>query len=361
MSQLNRGRIQRVLEHMTQAGVEQMIVTSPVSIFYLTGEMVHPGERCLALYLNTDGNVTLVVNQLHNYIRLDGAKVVFFHDTEDPVAILAKEVKPGKLGIDKEWPARFLIRMMELRPDAPVINGSVFVDMTRMVKDAEEQEKLRRSSAMNDRVVAKSIEAIQEGLSEVDLAEKVNAFFAAEGAAVKNLCIVAYGKYCAIPHHGPSKEVFLQPGDNVLFDIGKSLDGYYCDMTRTVCYQSPTALQKEVYQIVLEANLAAIEAVKPGVRACDVDAAARKIIEKAGYGEYFTHRTGHNIGIEVHEWPDISSTNDMPLVPGMCFSIEPGVYLPDSVGVRIEDLVIVTQTGCEVLNHYPKQLQIVGA
>lgn len=360
MSQLNRTRINNVLKRMAEAGVEQMIVTSPISIFYLTGEMVHPGERCLALYLNTDGNVTLVVNQLHNYIKLDGAKVVFFHDTEDPVAILAKEVKPGKLGVDKEWPARFLIHMMELRPDAPVMNGSIFVDMTRMVKDAEEQEKLRRSSAMNDRVVAKSIEAIQEGLSEVDLAEKVNEFFAAEGAAVKSLCIVAYGKYCAIPHHGPSKEVFLQPGDNVLFDIGKNLDGYYSDMTRTVCYKSATDLQRKIYDLVLEANMAAIAAVKPGVRACDVDAAARNVIAKAGYGEYFTHRTGHNIGIEVHEWPDISSTNEMPLVPGMCFSIEPGIYLPDSVGVRIEDLVIVTENGCEVLNHYTKDFQIVG-
>lgn len=97
-----------------------------------------------------------------------------------------------------------------------------------------------------------------------------------------------------------------------------------------------------------------------GVRACDVDAAARNVIAKAGYGEYFTHRTGHNIGIEVHEWPDISSTNEMPLVPGMCFSIEPGIYLPDSVGVRIEDLVIVTENGCEVLNHYTKDFQIVG-
>ena len=103
MSQLNRTRVNNVLKRMAEAGVEQMIVTSPISIFYLTGEMVHPGERCLALYLNTDGNVTLVVNQLHNYIKLDGAKVVFFHDTEDPVAILAKEVKPGKLGVDKEW------------------------------------------------------------------------------------------------------------------------------------------------------------------------------------------------------------------------------------------------------------------
>lgn len=360
MSKLNRTRVDNVLKRMSQAGVEQMIVTSPVSIFYLTGEMIHPGERCLALYMNTKGNVTLVLNQLFKHVSVEGAKVVLFQDTEDPVGILAKEVLPGKLGVDKEWAARFLIHMMELRPDAPVINGSVFVDMTRMVKDAEEQEKLRRSSAMNDRVVAKSIAAISESLSEVQLAEKVNEFFAAEGAAVRSLCIVAYGTNCAIPHHGSAKDVFLKPGDNVLFDIGKNFGGYYCDMTRTVCYKEASALQKEIYKIVLEANMAAIAAVKPGVRACDVDAAARDVIVKAGYGEYFTHRTGHNIGIEVHEWPDISSTNDMPLVPGMCFSIEPGIYLPDSVGVRIEDLVIVTENGCENLNHYTKELQIVG-
>ena len=156
---------------------------------------------------------------------------------------------------------------------------------------------------MNDRVLAKSIEAIQEGLSEVDLAEKVNEFFAAEGAAVKSLCIVAYGKYCAIPHHGPSKEVFLQPGDNVLFDIGKNLDGYYSDMTRTVCYKSATDLQRKIYDLVLEANMAAIAAVKPGVRACDVDAAARNVIAKAGYGEYFTHGLGHSLGLDIHEEP----------------------------------------------------------
>ncbi len=360
MSVVNFTRIGRVRKRMEEGGIGQIVVTSPVSIYYLTGEMVHPGERCLALYIDLGGNTVLIVNRLHEYIRLEGAKVVFYSDKDDPVKILSNEVKPGKLGVDKEWQARFLIRLMELRPDVSPVNGSVFVDMTRMVKDEDEIEKLRLSSRMNDRVIKKSVEAIDEGLSEADLAAKVNEFFAAEGASVHSLCIVAYGKYCAVPHHGPSKDVFLRPGDNVLFDIGKSLGGYYSDMTRTVFYKRAGELQRKIYDIVLRANLAAIEAVRPGARACDVDAAARNVIAKAGYGEYFTHRTGHNIGIEVHEWPDISSTNEMPLLKGMCFSIEPGIYLPGSVGVRIEDLVVVTENGCEVLNRYTKEPQIVG-
>lgn len=360
MSQLNRARVDRVLQKMAADGVEQMVVTSPVSIFYLTGAMAHPGERFQAMYMNTKGNITLILNNLFRHVQVDGAKIVFYQDTDNPIAILGKEVLPGKLGVDKDWPARFLLPLMQLRPDAPILNGSIYVDATRMVKDADEQEKLRRASAMNDIVIKQSIEAISEEYTELQLAEKVNEFFAAQGAAVKSLCIVAYGTNCAIPHHGASKDVHLKPGDNVLFDIGKNLDGYYCDMTRTVTYKHATDLQKKIYNIVLEANLAAIAAVKPGVRACDVDAAARDIITKAGYGEYFTHRTGHNIGIEVHEWPDISALNEMPLEEGMCFSIEPGIYLPDSVGVRIEDLVIVTKDGCENLNHYTKDFQIVG-
>ncbi len=155
-------------------------------------------------------------------------------------------------------------------------------------------------------------------------------------------------------------EVFLQPGDNVLFDIGKNLDGYYSDMTRTVCYKSATDLQRKIYDLVLEANMAAIAAVKPGVRACDVDAAARNVIAKADTASILPTVPAIISALRFHEWPDISSTNEMPLVPGMCFSIEPGIYLPDSVGVRIEDLVIVTENGCEVLNHYTKDFQIVG-
>ncbi|MBQ3241820.1 MAG: aminopeptidase P family protein [Oscillospiraceae bacterium] len=360
MSRVNQERVNRVLQRMAKDNVEQIIITSPVSMRYLTGEYIDSSwERCGALYLNNRGNITAVINQLQKYIQIEGANVIHYHDTEDPIAILAKQVLPGKLGVDKQWPARYVLHLMELCPNNPLINGSPYMDMTRMVKEPEEQEKLRLSSAMNDRVVAKSIQAIQEGLSEVDLAEKVNEFFAAEGAAVRNLCLVQFGENCAIPHHGAAKDVFLKPGDNVLFDIGKNLNGYYSDMTRTVVYKEATDFQKEIYDIVLQANLAAIDAVKAGVRACDVDAAARDIITKAGYGEYFTHRTGHNIGIEVHEWPDIAATNEMPLEAGMCFSIEPGIYIPGKIGVRIEDLVIVTENGCENLNHYTKEFQVI--
>lgn len=161
------------------------------------------------------------------------------------MAILAKEVKPGKLGVDKEWPARFLIHMMELRPDAPVMNGSIFVDMTRMVKDAEEQEKLRRSSAMNDGWWPNPLRRSRKGCQKwIWLRRSMN--FSRRRAPQSKAC-ASWLMANTAPSRttGPSKEVFLQPGDNVLFDIGKNLDGYYSDMTRTVCYKSATDLQRK--------------------------------------------------------------------------------------------------------------------
>ena len=132
------------------------------------------------------------------------------------------------------------------------------------------------------------------------------------------------------------------------------------DMTRTVFWKHVSDKDRKVYETVLAANLAAEAMIKPGVRCCDIDAAGRKIIEDAGWGPYFTHRLGHNIGLEGHEWPDIGPLETREVVPGMCFSVEPGIYLPDDMGVRIEDLVIVTEDGVEVINHYTKELQVIG-
>ena len=145
----------------------------------------------------------------------------------------------------------------------------------------------------------------------------------------------------------------------VLLDVGGIYDGYCSDMTRTFFTAEPTEEERKVYELVRAANEAAEAIIKPGVRLCDIDAAARNVIAAAGYGEQFTHRLGHFIGLEDHEFGDVSSNFDRPVEEGMCFSIEPGVYLEGKFGVRIEDLVIVTKDGCEVLNHYPKQLKVL--
>ena len=160
------------------------------------------------------------------------------------------------------------------------------------------------------------------------------------------------------PHHEPGNAT-LKEGDSVILDIFAPVNHYWCDMTRTVFYKTVSPEQKKVYEIVKAANLAGINAVKPGVPLKDIDYAARKVIEDAGYGQYFTHRLGHGIGLDVHEPPDCSAASDAIAEPGMCFSIEPGIYLPGKWGVRIEDLVVVTEDGIEVLNSFTKDLQII--
>ena len=170
--------------------------------------------------------------------------------------------------------------------------------------------------------------------------------------------IVLAGDNAANPHGAPGERKIV-PNELVLFDLGVIWKGYCSDATRTVAYQKPTALQEKIYQIVLEAQLAAQNFVRPGVTAAQIDQVARNVIEKAGYGKYFNHRLGHGIGTTVHEFPSLVEGNDLVIEEGMCFSIEPGIYIPGEVGVRIEDCVHVTHNGCESFTQTPKELQII--
>ena len=170
--------------------------------------------------------------------------------------------------------------------------------------------------------------------------------------------IVSFGDHAADPHHEPDDTPFV-PGDMVLFDVGCKRDWYCSDMTRTFFSAEPTEHQRAVYDAVRRANEEAEKIVRPGVTFAEIDLTARRVIEDAGWGPAFTHRLGHQIGLVDHEPGDVSSTHDEPVRPGQCFSIEPGIYLPGDMGVRIEDLVIVTEDGCEVLNSYPKGIAIL--
>jgi Xaa-Pro dipeptidase len=170
--------------------------------------------------------------------------------------------------------------------------------------------------------------------------------------------MVCYGEGAADPHH-LSSDVKVLAGQSILVDGGRPYQMYESDMTRTVFFGEPSMRDREVYDAVKAANLAAKAVIRPGMRCCDIDRAGRAIIEAAGYGKYFTHRLGHNLGLEGHEPPDIGPLCELPVVPGMCFSVEPGIYLPGEMGVRVEDLVVVTEEGCEVLNTYTRELQIL--
>lgn len=350
-------RIKKVIENMEICGLKQIIVSSKHSIYYLTGIWAEAGERFIALYINTDGTIQLFSNAIFG-LSPSSIETFIHSDSDNPVAEIASKVISGKIGIDKNLPSKFLIGLMELRSDITPVNGSLPVDMARMIKDDFEIEKMKHSSKINDEVVKEGIEAIKSGVTEKELANVINNGYIKRGASRGSSQLVAFGKNCADPHHSPNNTI-LQENDSVLFDIFLPINKYWCDMTRTVFYKSITKEQEYIYETVRRANINAIKEVRNGVPLKDIDRAARSYIEDRGYGKYFTHRTGHNIGLECHEIPDVSSTSDFIAKTGMIFSIEPGIYLPDRFGVRIEDLVLVTDDGCEILNSYSKELQII--
>lgn len=355
---MNQKRLQQVLENMKKAGLEQIIVTETEPVYYLTGIWVAPLERMMAVYIHSSGKVTFFGNKLFGVQPQEGMELVEHTDSDDPVAQLAQSVQPGKLGIDETWPSRFLIGLMAHRPDVQLVMGSLPVEQATMYKDEEERELMRNASRINDACMDMVIHAVHEGATERELSTNVENFFKEHGCNSLGFSIVGMGKNGADPHHDADSTV-LQPGDSIVLDIGAPFGHYWCDMTRTIFYRSVSEEQRKVYETVRRANEAAIAIIKPGVAFKEFDLAARKVIEDAGYGEYFTHRTGHSIGMKEHERPPVSSESETIARPGMVFSIEPGIYLPGNFGVRIEDLVLVTEDGCEVLNRYTKDLIVV--
>ena len=359
---MDNHRIASVLDNLAAQGLSQLLVCDPRSIQYLTGVYVEPGERFLGLLLRAgESRPTLFLNELFTAPADIEAEVVSFNDTGDPLALLAERCDAGAaLGCDKNLPARFLIPMMERNVAAGFALASDAVDDARAIKDDEERALMRAASATNDAAMARFRELVHEGATEQEIAGKLEDIYRELGAQGHSFApIVSFGANAADPHHEPDGTV-LKEGDVVLFDVGCRQDEYCADMTRTFFFGEPDEEQRRVYEIVRQANEAGRAAVHPGARFCDIDGAARKVIEDAGYGPYFTHRLGHQIGLDVHEPGDVSSANEAQVQPGMCFSIEPGIYLPGRFGVRIEDLVIVTEDGCEVLNSYPRDLETLA-
>ena len=358
---MDQAKLGRILTKMEEQGMPQMIISDPPTIYYLTGKWIHPGERMLALYLNVNGNHKLVINKLFPQEKDLGVELVWYDDVEDAVEILSKFVEKDKpIGIDKVWPARFLLRLQELGAGSKFLNGSMIVDYVRMVKDEHEQQLMREASLANDKIMEELIPLVVKGYTENELNAKVREMYAASGhSGVSFDPITAYGKSGGDPHH-VTDDTKGKRGDSVVLDIGGILNDYCSDMTRTVFIGEVSDKAREVYEVVKEAQQRGIDAVRPGARMCDVDLACRNYITEKGYGEYFTHRTGHSIGMEDHEYGDVSSVNEDIIQVGQVFSIEPGIYLMDEgIGVRIEDLVIVTEDGCEVLNHFTKDLIVV--
>ncbi len=358
---MNKGRIERVRKIMMEKGVPQIIVSDSLAIFYLTGKRIDSGERLMALYITNEGNLKLVINELFPQDEVDGLDFVWYNDVQDGVEVLSTLINDENvIGIDKVWPSGFLLRLQELLPDKTYVNSSLIIDDVRKIKDEQEKQAMRESSLINDEVIKELIPWVTKGLSEIELSDKVKEIYAKHGIKEYSFePITAYAKGAADPHHVPD-DSYGKHGDCVILDIGGMYKDYASDMTRTVFIGEISDRQREVYEVVKTAQQLGIDAAKPGNRMCDVDAACRDYIESKGFGKYFTHRTGHSIGLEAHEYGDVSSANESIIEVGQCFSVEPGIYIEEEgIGVRIEDLVLITEDGCEVLNKVTKDIIVV--
>ena len=357
---MKENRVRAVLANLEQLGLSQMLITDPLSIFYLTGRMIQPLERFYGLYLNSRGEHRIFINLLETVPEDLGVEKVRFSDSDPFMDLVAAALDPREpLGVDKNMAARFLLPLLHRGAAPDFVNASPALDMARAVKDGAEQELMRRASRLNDEALAALRPYIREGISELELAEQLKSLYRELGAdGLSFPPLVAFGANAASGHHWPDG-TRLRAGDCVLVDAGCTCEGYCSDMTRTWFFRSVSPRQRQVYELVRRANEEAEAAVRPGVPLRELDRIARDIISEAGFGPNFTHRLGHFIGLEDHDFGDVSASAEGAAIPGNIFSIEPGVYLEGELGVRIEDLVLVTEDGCELLNRLPKQLDVI--
>jgi Xaa-Pro aminopeptidase len=360
--QWRQQRMARVRARMDELEVDALLLSHGADLPWLTGYRAMPLERLTMLVLPIGGDPVLVVPALEAP-RVPGAgslfDVVAWDDTQDPMDPVTDLLaglggaRPDRLRLaisDRSW-ATTVLALQRRVPQATWIEASTVTSPIRAVKDPSELAALRSAGAAADRVAA-MLQAGQIGLlgrTEAEVSARLGALLIAEGHSQVNFAIVGSGPNAASPHHEPGSRV-IGPGETVVCDFGGtySLDGdvgYCSDITRTVVTGAPTGEVAECYGVLQEAQQAAVASARSGVTAEHVDRVAREIIEDAGFGSYFVHRTGHGIGIEEHEDPYLVVGNTESLQPGHAFSVEPGIYLPDRFGMRLEDIVVIGEDG----------------
>ncbi|TGD86264.1 aminopeptidase P family protein [Mycolicibacterium sp. CH28] len=347
------------------AGLAGLVITPGYDLRYLIGSAAQTFERLSALVVPASGAPMVVVPRMELAALKESAVVDLglavrdWVDGENPYELVADALGGhARVAVTDSMPALHLLPLAQRLGAVPVLATDVLRSL-RMVKDPAEIDALRKAGAAIDRVHARVPEFLVPGRTEADVAADIAKAIVAEGHSAVAFIIVGSGPHGADPHHECSDRV-LQEGDIVVVDIGGPCDpGYNSDCTRTYSLGEPSAEIAEQYAVLQRAQATAVEAVRPGVTAEQVDAAARDVLAEAGLADYFVHRTGHGIGLSVHEEPYIVAGNDLPLDEGMTFSVEPGVYFPGRWGARIEDIVIVTANGVESVNHRPHDLIVV--
>ena len=359
-------RIARVRERMETFGVDGLLLSLGADLPWLTGYTAMPLERLTMLVLPRDGTTTLVVPQLEAprvKPRPEAFEIRPWAETEDPIGIVADLVGDrAQLAIsDRAW-STFLLGLQAARPNAIWHRASLVTSPLRAVKDADEIAALRRVAHAADRVAAQLLggEIPLIGRQEREVSADIGRRLRAEGHDRVNFAIVASGPNAASPHHEPAERI-IGAGESVVCDFGGTMDGYCSDITRTVFTGEPPAEFRDLYRVLQEAQAEAVTAARVGTPCEDVDGVARRVIEEGGYGPNFIHRTGHGIGLEEHEDPYLVGGNCEALVAGHAFSIEPGIYIPDRWGARIEDIVVAAASGPDPLNEANHDLVVVEA
>ncbi len=355
-------RVQRAQLLMEESGVDLLMIGPSSDFRYLTGHVPHLSERLTALILPWRGKGTIVVPRLeapliaHLRERFDFA---VWDETDNPlerVATVARETHSESVGVNDQLWSGFLLRLQKALPNATYQSGNDVLSKLRAVKDETELDLLREASRRTDAAWEEFCATERlTGRTEREVANRLAAIMEKHGMPEIAFMIVGSGPNGSSPHHRTGDRV-IQSGDPVVIDFGGIHEGYYSDITRTPVAGEPHPDFVEIYNVVVEAQQAAFESIKPGVACQDVDRAARKVITDHGYGEYFIHRLGHGIGLTGHEDPYLVEGNTEPMQAGMVFSDEPGIYIPDKWGVRIEDSVVVTDDGAERLNHVTRKL-----
>jgi D-alanyl-D-alanine dipeptidase len=355
--------------------MDYLVVGPSADLIYLSGMQSRPSERMTVFILSQEGPAHVVIPAFEAPLLPDLPPDTHVHtwgESDNPARLAANivsregHIHPGgfhcTIGVGERLWATFLLALQAELPRASFISAASVMTPLRMVKDQEEIEWLERSGAAADLVFARIVQQPFAGRTEKEVAQELAHLLEAQGLSLEHLPIVASGPNSASPHHHAGDRRIAE-GDAVVLDFGGTLNGYFSDITRTVFVGSAPAPDSEevgVYNLVAQAQLAAAQAARLGMACEALDAAARDIIAGAGYGEYFNHRLGHGIGLDGHEPPYLVSGNDTLLQPGMTFSIEPGVYLPGKFGVRIEDIVVLEDSGARSFNHAPKEITVVS-
>jgi Xaa-Pro aminopeptidase len=359
-------RLRQAAAAAGQADLGVLLLTPGPDLRYVIGYDAQQLERLTCLAVPAAGDPFLVVPRLElpaaqaSPAGAFGLEMIPWDETDDPYALVAGRLGPvGSVGLaDRMW-AMMVLRFREVLPAARLGLASTALRGLRSRKTPAEIAALREAGAAIDRVHAGVPDWLRAGRTELEVAADIAQAIAAVGHVRADFVIVASGPNGASPHHEPSSRV-LQPGDVVVVDIGGTMPSGYCsDCTRVYAIGEPPADFTAYYEILRGAQEAACAAVRPGITAEEVDAAARGPITAAGYGSYFVHRTGHGIGLETHEDPYIVAGNREVLEPGMAFSVEPGIY-PGPHGARIEDIVVCTDQGYERLNNVTRELVVIS-